>query len=74
MVIETFNDGTVTMNFKGTDGTLLDMTAKNHFVTLKFVDKDGNPFEFSSDGYEFTIPGLKLDVTGYKLVATGAVV
>jgi hypothetical protein len=74
MVIETFNDGTMTMNFEGTDGTKLKMTAKNHFITIKFTDKDGNPFEFSSDGYEFTIPGLKLDITGYKLVATSAVV
>ena len=74
MVVETFHDGTMTMNFEGTDGTKLDMTAKNHYITLKFIDKDGNPFEFTSDGYEFSIPGLKLDVTGYKLVATDAVV
>tara|TARA_B110000285_G_C15058014_1_gene580728 strand:+ start:526 stop:843 length:318 start_codon:yes stop_codon:yes gene_type:complete len=74
MIVETFHDGTTTMNFKGTDGTLLDMTAKNHYITLKFVDKDGNVFEFTSDGYEFTIPGLKLDITGYKLVASDAVV
>ena len=74
MVVETFHDGTFTMNFKGTDGTSLEMTAKNHYITLKFTDKDGNPFEFTSDGYEFTIPGLKLDITGYKLVATDAVI
>ena len=73
MVVETFNDGTMTMNFEGTDGTLLEMIAKNHFITLKFTDKDGNPFEFSSDGYEFTIPGLKLDMTGYKLVASDSI-
>lgn len=74
MIIETFHDGTTTMNFKGTDGTTLDMIAKNHYINLKFVDKDGNPFEFKSDGYEFSIPGLKLDITGYKLVASDAVV
>jgi len=74
MIVETFHDGTTTMNFKGTDGTSLDMTAKNHYITLKFIDKDGNVFEFTSDGYEFTIPGLKLDITGYKLVASDAVV
>ena len=73
MVVETFNDGTMVMNFNGADGTKLDVTAKNHFITLKFIDKDGNPFEFTSDGYEFTVPGLKFDVTGYKIVATDTV-
>jgi hypothetical protein len=64
MLLETTPDGTVTMNFEGTDGNKLEMTAKNHKITLKFTDKDGISYDFTSDGYEFSIPVLKLDETG----------
>ena len=58
MIIQTYNDNTCTMNFQGTDGTTVDMIAKNHFIELSFTDKHGNPFTFKSDGKEFSIPGL----------------
>jgi hypothetical protein len=64
MLLETSPDGTVTMNFEGTEGNKLDMTAKDHKITLKFTDKNGIEFEFTSDGYEFSIPVLKLDESG----------
>lgn len=72
MLVETFSEGDVVMSFNGSDGTILNMHTKGHFIDLEFIDKDGYEFTFKSDGEEFTIPGLVIDITGNKLVASGA--
>jgi hypothetical protein len=46
MFVETFNDGTCTMSFNGTDGTYVTMHSKGHYININFTDKDGNEFEF----------------------------
>jgi hypothetical protein len=74
MLVETFNDGNCLMTFNATDGTYVKMHAKGHYIDLNFIDKDGNEFNFKSDGQEFTIPGLVLDMTGNKLVVSPATV
>ena len=39
MEVETFHDGTMTMNFKGTDGTTLDYEQFNKY-DVKFTEED----------------------------------
>jgi hypothetical protein len=72
MVIKTLDDNSCVMNYKGIDGAVFEITAKNHIIDLNYTDKDGNKFVFASNGESFTIPSLYFDTELNKLLVTVA--